>query len=77
MKKNNERRLFFDIETTGLSPEVSAITLIGCLDDHGLIKQWFNEDGFSQKQILTDFLLTAILMILSSVLMELLLTCLF
>ncbi len=55
MKKNNERRLFFDIETTGLSPEVSAITLIGCLDDHGLIKQWFNEDGFSQKQILTDF----------------------
>ena len=48
--------LFFDIETTGLSADISAITLIGCCDMDGNITQWFNEDGFSQKQILSDFL---------------------
>lgn len=54
---NDHRKyLFFDIETTGLSADVSAITLIGCCDMNGNITQWFNEDGFSQKQILSDFL---------------------
>lgn len=48
--------LFFDIETTGLSADISAITLIGCCDMDGNITQWFNDDGFSQKRILSDFL---------------------
>ena len=29
--------LFFDIETTGLSADISAITLIGCCDMDGNI----------------------------------------
>ncbi|MGN0417913.1 ribonuclease H-like domain-containing protein [Anaerostipes faecalis] len=53
---NEKKYLFFDIETTGLSPDVSAITLIGCCHFDGTILQWFNEDGFSQKEILKDFL---------------------
>ena len=54
---NDHRKyLFFDIETTGLSADISAITLIGCCDMDGNVTQWFNEDGFSQKQILSDFL---------------------
>lgn len=56
MEHNIQQSLFFDIETTGLSADISAITLIGCCDMNGNITQWFNEDGFSQKQILTDFL---------------------
>lgn len=54
--EHKEQPLFFDIETTGLSSDISAITLIGCCDIDGNITQWFNEDGFSQKQILSDFL---------------------
>ena len=53
---NEKKYLFFDIETTGLSPDVSAITLIGCCHFDGTILQWFNKDGFSQKEILKDFL---------------------
>lgn len=48
--------LFFDIETTGLNPEVSAITVIGCRTADGNVTQWFNEDGLSQKRILQEFL---------------------
>lgn len=55
--KHKKQSLFFDIETTGLSADISAITLIGCCDLDGNITQWFNEDGFSQKQILSDFLM--------------------
>lgn len=54
VKMNNS--LFFDIETTGLSSDLSAITAIGCCQPDGKCIQWFNEDGFSQKQILADFL---------------------
>lgn len=54
--EHKQQSLFFDIETTGLSADISAITLIGCCDLDGNITQWFNEDGFSQKQILSDFL---------------------
>ena len=54
--EHKQQPLFFDIETTGLSADISAITLIGCCDMDGNITQWFNEDGFSQKQILSDFL---------------------
>lgn len=56
MEHNIHQSLFFDIETTGLSADISAITVIGCCDMDGNITQWFNEDGLSQKQILTDFL---------------------
>ena len=54
--EKTESFLFFDIETTGLSADISAITVIGCCDMDGNVTQWFNEDGLSQKQILTDFL---------------------
>lgn len=54
--EHKQQPLFFDIETTGLSADISAITLIGCCDMDRNITQWFNEDGFSQKQILSDFL---------------------
>ena len=56
MEHNIQQSLFFVIETTGLSADISAITVIGCCDMDGNITQWFNEDGLSQKQILTDFL---------------------
>lgn len=52
----NPKTLFIDIETTGLSPDVSAITVIGCCQTDGTITQWFNEDGLSQKKILLRFL---------------------
>lgn len=48
--------LFIDIETTGFSADISAITVIGCCKEDGKVIQWFNEDGFSQKQILQEFL---------------------
>ena len=54
--EHKQQPLFFDIETTGLSADISAITLTGCCDMDRNITQWFNEDGFSQKQILSDFL---------------------
>lgn len=54
--KQKEKCLFFDIETTGLSADISAITMIGCCDMDGKITQWFNEDGLMQKQILSEFL---------------------
>ncbi len=52
MEHNIQQSLFFDIETTGLSADISAITVIGCCDMDGNVTQWFNEDGLSQKQIL-------------------------
>ena len=54
--KQKETCLFFDIETTGLSADISAITMIGCCDMDGNVIQWFNEDGLMQKQILSEFL---------------------
>ena len=56
MDKRRNDSLFFDIETTGLSPDISAITVIGCCDGDGECIQWFNEDGLSQKEILSEFL---------------------
>lgn len=56
MNRINHKTLFVDIETTGLSPDVSAITVIGCCQMDGTVTQWFNEDGFSQKKILLEFL---------------------
>lgn len=55
MDFQEETSLFLDIETTGLTPDVSAITVIGCMDFSGCIHQWFNADGFSQKELLSEF----------------------
>lgn len=51
-----ENLLYLDIETTGLSPETSALTVIGCCKSGGELMQWFNESGMEQKQILASFL---------------------
>lgn len=56
----NERFCFFDIETTGLSPNVSSLYLIGVLwydADSGLFhtKQWFADDYISEKDIIHAF----------------------
>lgn len=53
--------LFFDIETTGLSPRVSSLYLIGtaCFDtDTGqfCITQWFADSSSSEQEILSAFL---------------------
>lgn len=56
---NPNTLLFFDIETTGFSPEHTTLYLIGCLYfEQGVYKrmQWFNNDGLSEQAILTDFL---------------------
>ena len=41
MEHNIQQSLFFDIETTGLSADISAITVIGCCDMDGNVTQWF------------------------------------
>ena len=49
---------FFDIETTGLSPETSNIYLIGAgyyTEDGFNIIQWFADDYKSEENILKDF----------------------
>ncbi|MBS7008160.1 ribonuclease H-like domain-containing protein [Anaerostipes sp.] len=51
-----ENLLYLDIETTGLSPETSALTVIGCCEKDGTAVQWFNESGLEQKNILSSFL---------------------
>lgn len=60
----NESFCFFDIETTGLSPKVSSLYLIGALwydaeEEKIHTRQWFADDYISEKDILlsfTDFL---------------------
>lgn len=54
--ETNEKLLYLDIETTGLSPETSALTVIGCCEKDREPKQWFNESGMEQKDILASFL---------------------
>lgn len=54
-----ENSCFLSIETTGLQPETSALTTIGAVfykNNTALFKQYFNETGFEQKQILQAFL---------------------
>lgn len=51
---------FFDIETTGLSPDVSSLYLIGALWRGGVcdtvhIRQWFADDYVSEKELLASF----------------------
>lgn len=56
----NENYCIFDIETTGLSPKVSSVYLIGVLwydlDEHQFrTRQWFADDYISEKEILSSF----------------------
>ncbi len=53
-----EKACFFDIETTGLSPKVSNVYLIGAAfirDDHMEITQWFADDYVSEATLLDAF----------------------
>lgn len=53
-----EQILFFDIETTGLSADVSSLYLIGCLfykDNSFTMIQWFANDYQSECCMLTAF----------------------
>ena len=54
--ETKEKLLYLDIETTGLSPETSALSVIGCCEKGREPRQWFNESGLEQKQILASFL---------------------
>lgn len=50
--------VLFDIETTGFTAETSMLYMIGCgyyEDEKWKIRQWFNDDGNSEKQIIEDF----------------------
>ena len=55
-----ERILFFDIETTGLSPRASSLYLIGTRHASGAdqytITQWFADTSASEQEMLTCFL---------------------
>ncbi|MCR5701236.1 MAG: ribonuclease H-like domain-containing protein [Lachnospiraceae bacterium] len=49
---------FFDIETTGLSANNSTLYLIGvlvCENDSVNLTQWFNDDGYSEEEIINSF----------------------
>lgn len=49
---------FFDIETTGLSPQISSLYLIGAAWFAGetlYLRQWFADDYISEKEILIAF----------------------
>ncbi|MBO6107959.1 MAG: ribonuclease H-like domain-containing protein, partial [Eubacterium sp.] len=49
---------FFDIETTGLSPAISNVYLIGAAvisDDAVILTQWFADDYDSEKKLLMAF----------------------
>lgn len=50
--------VFFDIETTGFSPEYTTLYLIGCTfykDNHWNIIQWFADDNSSEYHMLISF----------------------
>lgn len=54
-----ENCIFFDIETTGFSPNSSNIYLIGCLRKQGenlIIDQFFAENKEDEKEILAQFM---------------------
>ncbi|MDE6873921.1 MAG: ribonuclease H-like domain-containing protein [Lachnospiraceae bacterium] len=53
-----DQTLFFDIETTGFSPESSYVYLIGCafLKDGAVrLRQWFLDDISEEKQLIREF----------------------
>ncbi len=54
----SEKTCFFDIETTGLSPSVSNVYLIGAAeitDDTAYLTQWFADDYTSEAALLEAF----------------------
>lgn len=54
----DSKTIYFDIETTGLKAANSTLYLIGALwyDNNAVqIRQWFNEDGYSEKEIIESF----------------------
>lgn len=58
LQDSEARFCFFDIETTGLSPKVSSLYLIGalwCEDGTVHTKQWFADDYISEKDLLATF----------------------
>ena len=53
-----DKACFFDIETTGLSPQISSLYLIGAAyvkDGSFYLVQWFADDYISEKEILSSF----------------------
>ena len=53
-----EETIYFDIETTGFSADVTALYLIGCIyyeTGNWKLIQWFAEDNVSEKEALTAF----------------------
>ncbi|MSS63310.1 ribonuclease H-like domain-containing protein [Velocimicrobium porci] len=53
-----EKFLFFDIETTGLSADISSLYLIGCVyyeSGSFHLKQWFADDYHEEKNLLYSF----------------------
>lgn len=55
---DKEKLLFFDIETTGFIAKNSTLYLIGvlwCKDDMLYLRQWFNDDGQSEADLITSF----------------------
>ncbi len=57
-RTNARRKIFFDIETTGLSWRSSHIYLIGLLyyeNDGWIFRQWFLDHPFQEKELLLDF----------------------
>ena len=53
-----EETVYFDIETTGFSADVTALYLIGCIyfeDGEWQLIQWFAEDNKSEKEALSAF----------------------
>ena len=51
--------VLFDIETTGFAAETTKLYLIGCTyfkDNAWYIRQWFNNDGLSESEIIADFM---------------------
>lgn len=55
----NSDLLLFDIETTGFSPDVTSIYLIGCCyyqNQSWQLIQWFADDYISEEQMLRSFI---------------------
>ncbi len=53
-----EERLFFDIETTGLSPKMHRVYLIGCLyrkDNRFILQQFFADSSDAEEEVLLSF----------------------
>ena len=53
-----EETVYFDIETTGFSADVTALYLIGCIyfkEGEWQLLQWFAEDNKSEKEALSAF----------------------